>query len=146
MKFDQLCAEHSDLLQIHYERKNVFVGKQKYIGKVYKQLISVMDESGQERIFRRIRVALNKKTRNGDTDIYIISNLSKSIANAKKIAELYRDRWTIETAFQYLAQHYNSEIDTGLDTQFIHLSIYLRAFSPAIRPELTAKPKVPPDR
>ena len=102
------------------EHKNYpcqILGKQKYIGKVetgkvYEQLISVMDESGQEHIFRRIRVALNKKTRNGDTDIYIISNLSKSVANAKKIAELYRDRWTIETAFQYLEDHYNSEINT----------------------------------
>ena len=29
-----------------------------------------------------------------------------------KIAELYRDRWTIETAFQHLAQYLNSEINT----------------------------------
>jgi len=91
--------------------------KQKYIGKVetgkvYEQLISVMDKSGQEHTYRRIRVALKKKTRNGDTDIYIISNLSKSVANAKKIAEIYRGRWTIETAFQYLEDHYNSEINT----------------------------------
>jgi len=91
-------------------------GKQKYVGKVetgkvYEQLILVTDKSDQEHIFRRIRVALNKKTRNGDTDIYIICNLSKSVANAKKIAELYRDRWTIETAFQYLEDHYNSEIN-----------------------------------
>ncbi len=81
-------------------------------GKVYEQIISIMDESGQEHKFRRIRVCLNKKTRNGDTDIYIITNLPKSVATAKKIAELYRDRWTIETAFQYLAEHYNSEINT----------------------------------
>jgi len=93
------------------------LGKQKYIGKtetgkVYEQLISVTDESGQEHIFRRIRVTLNKKTRDGDTDIYIISNLSKSAANAKKIAELYRGRWTIETAFQYLKEYFQSEINT----------------------------------
>ena len=37
--------------------------------------------------------------------------MSKSVANAKKIAESYRDRWTIETAFQYLEDHYNSEIN-----------------------------------
>jgi len=102
------------------EHKNYpckILGKQKYIGKVetgkvYEQLISVIDESSQEHTFRRIRVVLDKKTRNGDTDIYIISNLSKSIATAKKIAELYRDCWTIETAFQYLSEHYNSEINT----------------------------------
>ena len=102
------------------EHKNYpyqILGKQKYIGKietgkVYEQLVSVVDKSGQEHIFRRIRVALRKKTRNGDTNIYIISNLSKSVANAKKIAELYRDRWTIETAFQYLEDYYNSEVNT----------------------------------
>ena len=93
------------------------LGKQKYIGKtetgkVYEQLISVVDESGQEHIFRRIRVTLNKKTRDGDTDIYIISNLSKSAAKAKKVAGLYRGRWTIETAFQYLKEYFQSEINT----------------------------------
>ena len=101
----------------HKNYPSKILGKQKYIGKdetgkVYEQLISVMDESREEDTSRRIRVALNKKTRNGDTDIYIISNLPKSTANAKKNAELYRDRWTIETAFQYLAEHYNSEINT----------------------------------
>ena len=104
------------VIREHKKYPSKILGEQKYIGKVetgkvYEQLISVIDGSGQEHIFRRIRVALNKKTRNGDTDIYIISNLSKSVANAKKIAELYRDRWTIETAFQYLEDHYNSEIN-----------------------------------
>ena len=104
------------VIREHKKYPSKILEKQKYIGKVetgkvYEQLISVMDKSGQEHTFRRIRVALNKKTRNGDTDIYIISNLSKSVANAKKIAELYRDRWTIETAFQYLENHYNSEIN-----------------------------------
>lgn len=93
------------------------LGKEKYIGKietgkVYEQRISVVDYAGQEHIFRRIRVSLKKKTRDGDTDIFIISNLSKAKANAKKIARLYRDRWKIETAFQHLAEHLNSEINT----------------------------------
>ena len=93
------------------------LGKEKYIGKietgkVYEQRISVVDYAGQEHIFRRIRVSLKKETRDGDRDIFIISNLSKSTASAKKIAKLYRDRWTIETAFQHLAEHLNSEINT----------------------------------
>ena len=93
------------------------LGKEKYIGKietgkVYEQRISVVDYAGDEHIFRRIRVSLKKETRDGDRDIFIISNLSKSTANGKKIAKLYRDRWTIETAFQHLAEHLNSEINT----------------------------------
>ena len=93
------------------------IGKEKYIGKTdtgtaYEQRISVTDELGREHIYRRIRVKLKKKTRDGDTDIFIITNLSRSKASAKKIAELYRGRWTIETAFQHLAEHLNSEINT----------------------------------
>ena len=93
------------------------IGKEKYIGKietgkVYEQRISVVDYAGQEHILRRIRVSLKKETRDGDRAIFIISNLSKSAASAKTIAKLYRDRWTIETAFQHLAEHLNSEINT----------------------------------
>ncbi|MEA3231860.1 MAG: IS4 family transposase [Thermodesulfobacteriota bacterium] len=102
------------------EHKNYplqLLGKEKYIGKietgkVYEQLVSVVDDAGQEYTFRRIRIRLKKETRDGDTDIFIISNLSKAKANAKKIARLYRGRWTIETAFQHLAEHLNSEINT----------------------------------
>ena len=93
------------------------LGKEKYIGKVetgtvYEQPILVRDYSDREYTFRRIRVKLKKETRDGDNNIYIISNLSKSAASAKTIARLYRDRWTIETAFQHLAEHLNSEINT----------------------------------
>ncbi len=93
------------------------LGKEKYIGKietgkVYEQAILVVDDAGREHTFRRIRVNLKKETRDGDTDIFIISNLSKTKANAKKIAVLYKGRWTIETAFQHLAEHLNSEINT----------------------------------
>jgi len=105
------------VIREHKKYPRQLLGKEKYIGKietgkVYEQRISVVDCAGREHIFRRIRVRLKKETRDGDTDIFIISNLSKAKANAKKIAELYRGRWTIETAFQHLAEHLNSEINT----------------------------------
>ena len=81
-------------------------------GTVYEQAIMVHDHSGQKHKLRRIRIRLKKQTRNGDTDIFIIANLSKRSANAQKIAQLYKGRWTIETAFQHLAEHLNSEINT----------------------------------
>jgi IS4 transposase len=93
------------------------IGKEKYIGKietgtVYEQLILVRDQAGQEHTFRRVRVKLETETRDGDSEIFIITNLSKNAANAKLVARLYRNRWTIETAFQRLEQYLNSEINT----------------------------------
>ena len=61
---------------------------------------------------RRIIVKLKKDTRNGDDEIRILTNLEKDEADAIKIAEIYRERWGIETAFQRIEGHFNSEINT----------------------------------
>jgi len=92
-------------------------GKEKFIGqvdtgKVYEQRIRVFDAAGNEHIFRRIRLKLDTETRDGEKEMAIITNLPKTAANAQKIADLYRGRWTIETAFQDLEKHLNSEINT----------------------------------
>lgn len=44
-------------------------------------------------------------------EIAIFSNLPEDI-DALKIAEIYRSRWGIETAFQKLENHLNSELNT----------------------------------
>ena len=81
------------ILREHKQYPYQLLGKEKYIGKietgaVYEQSISVHDDNDKEHIFRRIREKLKKKTRNGDTEICIISNLSKGAANAKSITLL----------------------------------------------------------
>jgi hypothetical protein len=81
-------------------------------GKVFEQPIRVLDEHGKAYEFRRIRVLLNEKTRDGDKEIFIITSLSKSAANARTVADLYLKRWTIETSFQQLKSYFNSEINT----------------------------------
>jgi len=81
-------------------------------GKVYEQDILITDEAGNEYKIRRIHVRLKNPTRDKETDIYILCNLSKRSANAKVIADLYRNRWKIENAFQELEAHFNSEINT----------------------------------
>ena len=80
-------------------------------GKVFEQPIMVIDNSGQPHQFRRIRVLLEKATRDGDKEIFIITSLPKKTAGAKKIANIYRGRWTIETSFQELEKWFNSEIN-----------------------------------
>ena len=78
---------------------------------VSEQPIVVRDHEGNELRLRRIRIRLDKPTRDGDRDVFVLTNLPKKV-NAKKIATLYRNRWKIETAFQELTQHLNSEINT----------------------------------
>ncbi len=60
---------------------------------------------------RRIRVQLKTATRDGDRNLYILTNLPKHVS-AKKVAELYRHRWTIENAFQDMTVHLRCEINT----------------------------------
>jgi IS4 transposase len=92
------------------------VGKFKKVGnvdgaKVSEQSIIIRDHDGKELRLRRIKIHLDKPTRDGDQDVFVLTNLPKKV-NAKKIATLYRKRWKIETAFQELALYLNSEINT----------------------------------
>ena len=57
-------------------------------------------------------MVLDKPTRDGDGEIHILTNLPKKVARAKTVADLYRKRWTIETAFQELEATLNGEINT----------------------------------
>lgn len=80
-------------------------------GIVYEQTMEVTDSNGSTRSFRRVTVVLHEATRDGDTEIHIVSNLPKRVS-AVRVAELYRDRWQIETAFQEIAESLEGEIKT----------------------------------
>ena len=81
-------------------------------GKLYEQWIQLLDDQGKAHKYRRIKVRLKTATRDGDTELFILTNLPKSAANAKLIAQLYRRRWRIETMFQEIEAHLHSEINT----------------------------------
>ena len=85
--------------------------------KVYEQQVSLtvvnkILKNKQNLKIRRIIVKLNKPTRNGESEIALLTNLPLKDADALKVAEIYRFRWKIETAFQKLEKHLNSEINT----------------------------------
>jgi hypothetical protein len=80
-------------------------------GRVYEQRIRIEQESGTYLELRRITIELDQKTRDGDTEIHILTNLPSRI-RAKVIARLYQKRWTIETAFQELTVALKCEIHT----------------------------------
>lgn len=104
-----IIRQHGNLpYALHGRRKRVGEAE---TGIVYEQAMSVTDEQGTTRKFRRITVDLHKSTRDGDSEIHIVSNLPKRV-DAIRIGELYRDRWQIETAFQEVAESLEGEIQT----------------------------------
>jgi hypothetical protein len=78
---------------------------------VAQQRVKVMDQQGYEHLFRRVRIKLKHATRDGATVVHILTNLPRQIAG-KRVADLYRKRWTLETAFQHLEAYFHSEINT----------------------------------
>jgi IS4 transposase len=94
-----------------------FVGKRRSCGRidtgrVFEQTIRVEHEDGEVLFLRRVTVALDRPTRDGDTEIHILTDLPAKVARAKAIAELYRKRWTIETAFAELEATLRGEVET----------------------------------
>ena len=81
-------------------------------GHVAEQRVQVWDAQGGAHLFRRIRVKLDQATRDGDRVLYLLTNLPLRKASAKRVARLYRKRWTLETAFQHLEAYFQSEINT----------------------------------
>lgn len=94
----------------------VFRGKRKQIkqiesGIVYEQAIEIEDEEGTTAVIRRVTVELFEKTRHGDTEIHLLTNLPRRIG-AVRVAEIYRQRWKIEGAFLEVQQNLAGEIET----------------------------------
>jgi Transposase DDE domain len=81
-------------------------------GHVAEQRVQVRDAQGGTHLLRRIQVKLDQATRDGDRVLYILTNLPLRQASAKRVARLYRKRWTLETAFQHLEAYFHSEINT----------------------------------
>ncbi len=79
-------------------------------GSVWQQTIRLTHQDRQLEV-RRVTIKLTSPTRDGDREIHLLTNLPSRIS-ALKVAEAYRKRWTIETAFQEVAQNLESEIET----------------------------------
>jgi IS4 transposase len=79
-------------------------------GEVYEQSVTFAKSDGTRMNARRIVIRLDERTRDGDTEMAILTNLPTEVADAVAIAELYRGRWTLETMFQSLTQMLQGEI------------------------------------
>jgi hypothetical protein len=92
------------------------VGKRRYVGRVeggriYEQRVCIHNDSDQELGLRRITIRLDTPTRDGETEIHLLTNLPARVG-AKAIARLYQGRWTIEHAFQELTVALRCEVNT----------------------------------
>jgi hypothetical protein len=67
-------------------------------------------EEGSKLQARRVRLVLDEPTRDGETEIVVLTSLPASDVPAEQVAALYRKRWTIERAFQELSDHLEAEI------------------------------------
>jgi Transposase DDE domain len=64
------------------------------------------------RTWRCIAVRLFRPVRDGSTEIRLLTNVPASKVGARRLAELYRTRWRIETAFQELTESLRCELNT----------------------------------
>jgi IS4 transposase len=94
------------------------VGRRKFVGPcdgggVYEQALEVVDPRTEKTLtLRRITVELDQPTRAGDREIHLVSNVSRARVDALRLAAVYRERWTIENAFQELDQALHAEVNT----------------------------------
>ncbi|MCE9544388.1 MAG: transposase [Planctomycetia bacterium] len=105
-----VIRQHGSTLSWDNETKRQKVGRCE-TGVIYEQTLRLTD-GDKTLTVRRITIVLNQPTREGETEINILTNLPRSAANAYRVAELYLKRWTIENAFQELEQSLRSEINT----------------------------------
>ena len=98
---------------LHYE----LLGERRKIGRcptgmIYEQKMRLKGVQGKWMEVRRITIELKTPTRDGETEIHLLSNLPPAVANARSVANLYVYRWTVEKAFHELDQALHGEIKT----------------------------------
>ena len=107
-----LMRQHGSLKTWSEESAEKYVGKTA-TGHVYEQQIGVTHpKTGKKLLLRRIRLELFAKTRDGETEIVLLTNLTKKSASSIVCCDLYRDRWGIERAFLEMTECLSCEIDT----------------------------------
>ena len=105
-----LIREHA--ANVRYETR----GPQRSVGRsdsgrVFEQNIRILDDFGGVIEARRVTVKLDCATEAGELEIHILTNLPADV-DAIAIAKSYRQRWTIEKAFNELTLSLDSEINT----------------------------------
>ena len=104
-----VIRRHGATLRIEWMGERRACGRSE-TGEVFEQEIRLGD--GGTMAVRRITVELDTPTRDGETEVHILTNLPAEVADALAIADFYRRRWTVGSAFGELATCLNGKIDT----------------------------------
>lgn len=108
-----IIRQHASTLSYELLGERRYQGTDAQGRRIYEQPLRLTDPAtGETLLVRRITIALLQPTKREETEIHILTNVPAAEAEARKIAALYGDRWTIEKAFWHLAQDLQSEIDT----------------------------------
>jgi IS4 transposase len=116
--FGLLDRKASFITRQHGRMPYELAGKRRYAGRcetgrLYEQVAQLTDSKiARTTQVRRITVVLKSPTRDGDQELHLLTNLPASKASAVKVAQLYRQRWTLEQAFNELTTHLRCELNT----------------------------------
>ena len=90
-------------------------GKPRKIGEsetgiVYENKLALPTHDGQSMTVRRVLIHLFEPTRDEEVEVVMLTNLPVEDADAVVVADLYRTRWKIETAFGHMKVALNCEV------------------------------------
>lgn len=105
-----IIRQHASTLHWQRQSKRRRIGRIKE-GVVYEQRLWLEDGTGKILPVRRITLVLDVPTRDGEKEIHLLTDLPVKIT-AKRIARLYRRRWTIEKLFLNLTTILHCELNT----------------------------------
>jgi IS4 transposase len=96
-----LVRQHANALRWKLQGERRFLGRTER-GRVFEQAMLLTNEQGQELRIRRITIELDQPTRDGETELHLLTNLPEETAPGLLLADVYLLRWRIETAFAEL--------------------------------------------
>lgn len=96
-----LVRQHANALRWELIGERRAIGRTEG-GQVYEQAARLWNKEGQELLVRRISIVLDRPTRDGETELHLLTNLPEEAAEGLELARLYLLRWLIETAFAEL--------------------------------------------
>jgi len=105
-----VIRQHASTLRWENESRRRRVGRVAG-GTAYEQTLWLADADGKHLRVRRITLELDEPTRDGETVIHLLTNLPTTVP-AKRVAEVYRKRWTIEHVFLNVTTILHCEINT----------------------------------